>query len=124
MSKSLNELQSEGLIEPFASSSQQIIDKMDIAKRDLRNSKKIISDPDLAETTHNTAYNAMLQAGTALMYNMGYRPKRGRDNHHMVVVIFIKNIYSGQIPNNVIIAFNNGRNSRNKSQYDISSSQM
>ena len=60
----------------------------------------------------------MLQAGTALMYNSGYRPRR-RDNHHMAVVIFIENIHSRDIPSEAIVAFNNGRSSRHQSQYDM-----
>ena len=64
---------------------------------------------------HNAAYNAMLQAGRALMFSRGYRPKS--HERHMAVISFVEVVYSAKIPQDVIRAFRKARLRRNESLY-------
>jgi uncharacterized protein (UPF0332 family) len=81
--------------------------------------KKIgaLNDPVTDDTAYKSAYNAMLQYSTALMYKKGYRTK-DRSKHHYITIEFIKIVYSGKIPSDTILAFENARSTRNTLQYD------
>ena len=87
----LSDLLSKGLVEKFQSDQEQIKNEMDIAKSDISSAKRML---DIQEWgwAHNAAYNAMLQAGRALMFAKGYRPRSSE--HHMAVVSFIEVVYS------------------------------
>jgi len=119
MKMNLKNLLNDGSIEEFQSNSDQIKDKINIAERDLAAAKKIgaLNDSDTDDTAYNAAYNAMLQSSTALMYKNGYRSK-DRSKHHYTTIEFIKIVYSGKIPHDAILAFENARSTRNKLQYD------
>jgi len=51
---------------------------------------------DLCGWAHNAAYNAMLQAGRALMFFKGYRPKSAE--HHLAVVSFVQAVFPTKFP--------------------------
>jgi uncharacterized protein (UPF0332 family) len=70
----LSDLLSKGLVEKFQSDPVQIKNEMEIAKNDLASAKKMLTTQEWG-WAHNAAYNAMLQAGRALMFSKGYRPK-------------------------------------------------
>ena len=70
----LSDLLSKGLVEKFQSDQVQIKNEMDIAKNDLASAKKMLTIQEWG-WAHNAAYNAMLQAGRALMFSKGYRPE-------------------------------------------------
>jgi uncharacterized protein (UPF0332 family) len=70
----LSDLLSKGLVEKFQSDSEQIKKEMDIAKNDITSAKKMLTIQECG-WTHNAAYNAVLQAGRALMFSKGYRPE-------------------------------------------------
>jgi uncharacterized protein (UPF0332 family) len=67
----LSDLLSKGLVEKFQSDPAQIKNEMDIAKNDLESAKKMLTIQEW-RWAHNAAYNAMLQAGRALMISKGY----------------------------------------------------
>lgn len=64
---------------------------------------------------HNAAYNAMLQAGRALMFDKGYRPK---SQEHHAVISFIEAVYAARFSEELIASFGKARMRRNESLYD------
>lgn len=120
----LRELLNKGLVEEFQSDKEQIKNEIDIAKNDLASAKKMLTIDEWG-WAHNAAYNAMLQAGRALMYFKGYRPKSAE--HHLAVVSFVQAVFPAKFSPEVLQAFSKARLRRNESMYDragsISSSQ-
>jgi len=88
---------------------------MTIASGDVASAKKMLKIEEWG-WAHNAAYNAMLQAGRALMFSKGYRPKS--QEHHVAVVSFIGVVYSSKVPQDVIQAFRKARLRRNESLCD------
>jgi uncharacterized protein (UPF0332 family) len=111
----LSEVLSNGLVEKFQSSPEQIRGEIDIAKNDLSSAKKMISIDEWG-WAHNAAYNAMLQAGRALMFFKGYRPKSAE--HHLAVVSFVQAVFPTKFQSEVLQAFSKARLRRNESMYD------
>lgn len=111
----LSDLLSKGLVEKFQSDPAQIKKEMDIAKNDLASAKKMLTIQEWG-WAHNAAYNAMLQAGRALMFSKGYRPKSSE--HHVAVVSFAEAVYSAKFPSEVLQAFGKARLRRSESMYD------
>jgi uncharacterized protein (UPF0332 family) len=75
-------LESQGLIERATSSLKQITSNLKRARRDLATAKANLNIDE--EWAYTIAYHAMLRAGRALMFSLGYRPK-GKDPHRAVV---------------------------------------
>ena len=68
-------LASRGLIKPFKASTSQIKNRIDLAKRDIKAARATMAhDRDWA---FSIAYNAILQATRALMFDKGFRPAAG-----------------------------------------------
>lgn len=112
----LSELLRKGLIEEFQSDREQIKNELAIAKEDLDSSKNLLKIKDW-KWAHNAAYNAMLQAGRALMFSKGYRPKS--ESHHLAVVLFMKAVYSSKFQEEVLNAMEKAKRRRHDSTYDI-----
>jgi len=75
-------LERAGLIEPYRVPQAEIRDLLEVARRDVKTARELANiDLDWALIV---AYNAALQAGLALMYAKGYRP-RGPDRHKTVI---------------------------------------
>jgi uncharacterized protein (UPF0332 family) len=75
-------LERAGLIEHCRIPKAEIRDLLELARRDTKTAKALINiDLDWALIA---AYNAALQAGLAMMYAKGYRPK-GSDRHKTVI---------------------------------------
>jgi uncharacterized protein (UPF0332 family) len=75
-------LERAGLIEHCRITKAEIRDLLELARRDTKTAKALINiDLDWALIA---AYNAALQAGLAMMYAKGYRPK-GSDRHKTVI---------------------------------------
>ena len=91
----LSELLSKGLVEKFQPNREDIKNEIDIARNDLSSAKKMITIDEWG-WAHNAAYNAMLQAGRALMFSKGYRPKSAE--HHLAVVSFVQAVFLGSFP--------------------------
>ena len=114
-SKSLSDLLKRNLAERFQSDPAQIKNELAIAKNDLGAAKKMLGIREWG-WAHNAAYNAMLQAGRALMFEKGYRPKS--QDHHLAVVSFIEAVYSKKFPEGILRSFGKARLRRNESLYD------
>lgn len=112
---SLSELSRKGLIEQFQSDAEQIRNEVEIAKSDLSSAKKMLGIEEWG-WAHNAAYNAMLQAGRALMFSKGYRPRS--EEHHTAVISFVQAVYASKFPPEVLQAFDKARRRRNESLYD------
>lgn len=110
----------EGLIEQFTSTPSQIREKMQIAQADLMLAKADITNAmgRAVDWVYTKAYNAMLQAGTALMYSRGFRPKRQSGSHHFAVEQFLKTEFAQDIAVKVLNAFGVARSSRHATVYD------
>jgi uncharacterized protein (UPF0332 family) len=111
----LSDLLSKGLVEKFQSDPEQIKKEMDIAKNDISSAKNMLTIREWG-WAHNAAYNAMLQAGRALMFSKGYRPKSSE--HHVAVVSFMETVYSAKFSSEVLQSFGAARLRRSESMYD------
>lgn len=79
-----DELEREGLVKKLPYDREKVMDAIGLAHRDLKTARSILdSDRDWAYTI---AYNAVLQAGRALMFSKGFRPDG--TNQHIAVVKF------------------------------------
>ena len=83
------------------------------ARKDLSTAKSTI--PVDEEWAYAIAYNAMLRAGRALMFSLGFRPK-GKDQHK-TVVDFCTGVL-GQEYKNLTVRFNRMRIKRHDFIYD------
>jgi hypothetical protein len=82
----IEDLEREGLIRRLPYDKKKVEDSLALAYRDLRTSHTILpTDQDWAYTI---AYNAVLQAGRALMFAKGFRPDGA--NQHIAVVKFVE----------------------------------
>jgi len=79
---SLKRLESQGLIERVNFNDKQIVSNIKRAEKDLLTAKANIKIDE--EWSYTISYHAMLRAGRALMFSLGYRPK-GKDQHKTVV---------------------------------------
>mgnify|MGYP001603043604 CR=1 FL=1 len=79
---SLERLKAHGLIEKINFSDKQVAANINRARKDLITAKATVELDE--EWAYAISYHAMLRAGRALMFSMGYRPK-GRDQHKAVV---------------------------------------
>ena len=109
----------KGLVEKFQSDPDQIRNEIEIAKSDLSSAKNMLGIEEWG-WAHNAAYNAMLQAGRALMFSKGYRPRS--QEHHTAVIEFVRTVYSTKFESNVLEAFERARRRRNESLYDFAGS--
>lgn len=74
----IEDLEREGLIRKLPYDRKKVEDAVTLARRDLVTCRAILpTDTDWAYTI---AYNAVLQAGRALMFSKGYRPD-GANQH-------------------------------------------
>ncbi len=116
---SLRDLINEGLIEVSQSTPLEIKQKMEIAKADIESAKTSIKGTQRdVEWAHTQAYNAMLQAGYAIMFSMGYRTIKKSGKHHWTVERFVKSQCTKTIPPDALNAFGGGRLGRHEASYD------
>jgi uncharacterized protein (UPF0332 family) len=106
----IDDLEREGLIRKLPYDRKKVDDAMIHARRDLATARTIFpSDRDWAFTI---AYNAILQAGRALMFSKGYRPEGA--NQHISVVKFAELF----LDKSDAIIFDRMRRKRHSSVYD------
>jgi uncharacterized protein (UPF0332 family) len=106
----IDDLERQGLIRKLPVDRKNVDDALAHARRDLATAEIILAnDQDWAYTI---AYNAVLQAGRALMFSKGYRPDGA--NQHIAVVKFAELFLD---PNDTI-TFDRMRRKRNSSVYD------
>lgn len=111
----LEELLSERIIEEFESTPALVGQSVQSAEKDLGSAKRMLETKDY-DWAYVIAYNGMLQAGRAFMFNSGYRPKG--ENKHLSVVKFA----SAEMPMKAIPLvnlFNKMRERRHKVVYEM-----
>ena len=114
----LNDLQKQGLIRPFKVSLTQIQDRLQLAKRDIATARKLLgSDSDWA---FSIAYNAVLQAASALMFFKGFRPATG-EGQHVAAVRFAEAVLGKEMGDEIFI-FDKMRSKSHRVIYDVSGS--
>ena len=88
---------------------------LSLAKRDMKTAKTVFEDKGY-DWCLSIAYNAMLQAGRALMFSKGYRPK-GKYKH-VAVVEFVKSKFGREFANQMLFVFNKTRKKRHMAVYE------
>jgi uncharacterized protein (UPF0332 family) len=110
----IEDLEREGLIKRLPVDAKKVSDARGHARRDLETARAILkTDHDWAYTI---AYNAVLQAGRALMFSKGYRPDGA--NQHISVVKFSELFLESQDA----VIFDRMRRKRHSSVYDMAGS--
>jgi uncharacterized protein (UPF0332 family) len=110
----IDDLKREGLIKTLPLDQKKVEDARALALRDVATARTLLdSNQDWA---YNIAYNAVLQAGRALMFSKGYRPDGA--NQHISVVKFAGLF----LDSNDSIIFDRMRRKRNRSVYDSAGS--
>ncbi len=115
MRMNLGDLLSNRMIAKVASSKQQVEDIVKVAERDLQAAKDNLAN-GYADWALNIGYNAMLQAGRALILSRGYRPVG--EAKHVAVIEFVKAEYSKQVPTKALYVFSKTRKKRHKAVYE------
>ncbi|MBU3896348.1 MAG: HEPN domain-containing protein [Nanoarchaeota archaeon] len=119
MKMNSEELLSKGMIEALDIDSNLIKKTLTRGEKNLKSSKKIFKSEEY-DWTLAVAYSAMLQAGRALMFSKGYRPKG--EFKHLSVIEFVHSEFGDKISSKMIRLFDNYRKKRNKivyEEYDI-----
>jgi len=106
----IEELERDGLIKKLPVDRKKIRDAMALAHRDAKTSRAILAND--CDWAYTIAYNAILQAGRALMFAHGYRPDGA--NQHIAVVKFA-GLY---LEEKDAIVFERMRRKRHSSVYD------
>jgi len=108
----LKKLYAQNKLQPHRTSRQEISNLFLVIKRDLKDSKvKGLS----LDRKFATAYNAVLQSATILLYCSGYKPKG--TGHHFIVFQAMKEIL-GKTSHDLADYFDACRSKRNTTDYD------
>jgi len=105
----------EGLIEAFETTPKLVEQTLASAEKDLKTSRTVFESGDY-DWALAIAYNSMLQAGRALMFRFGYRPKG--EYKHLAVVKFAAIKLTGK--SSILVKFfNKTRTRRHMIVYEI-----
>ena len=116
MKKGYEKLVDSGLIKPFKASKSQVQNRLELAKRDINTARATMAhDRDWA---FSIAYNAILQATRALMFNEGFRPAAG-EGQHKAAVQFAEVLLGDQFGEEIHV-FDKMRSKRHRVVYDVS----
>lgn len=88
-----------------------------IAERDLKTAKHLFEKENY-DWCLAIAYNAMLQAGRALMFHMGYRPSSSHG--HIAVIKFLHAVKGKEISDKLILFLDRARKKRHRIVYEES----
>ena len=86
-----------------------------LAERDLKTASNVFGDKDY-DWAFSIAYNAMLQAGRALMFSEGYRPIG--EAKHVSVIDFTKKKFGSAFADKILFLFNKIRKKRHIAVYE------
>jgi len=110
-----SERSSDEMWEKVGINKELVKNALSLAKRDLKTAKNVFEDKDY-DWCLSIAYNAMLQAGRALMFSKGYRPK-GKYKH-VAVVEFVKSRFGREFSDLMLFIFNKTRKKRHMAVYE------
>jgi len=112
----LSDLLKQDRVEKFESDKDQIKNELENANAKLKSAKNVLAINEWG-LAHTAAYEAMLHAGTALMFSKGYRTKGSE--HHATVVLFVEAVFSAKFSNkDVLNSFDRARKLRHGRTYD------
>jgi uncharacterized protein (UPF0332 family) len=103
------------MIESIETDDKLVKKSVNSASRDLKTAKVVLENENY-DWSLAIAYNAMLQAGRALMFSRGYRPVG--EYKHVAVVEFVHSEFGKEITNNMVDIFNRLRKKRHKVIYE------
>jgi len=112
---SLEELLRDRLIQRIAPNKELAKRTLNIALRDLNTAKRLLADEEY-DWALSIAYNAMLQAGRALMFLEGYRPFT--QYGHVAVVKYVHAAFGKQVTGRMIDIFDRMRKKRHRAVYE------
>jgi len=110
-----SERSSDDMWEKIEINRELVKNALSLAKIDLKTAKNVFEDKDY-DWCLSIAYNAMLQAGRALMFSKGYRPK-GKYKH-VAVVEFVKSRFGREFSDITLFIFNKTRKKRHMAVYE------
>ena len=88
---------------------------LQLAHRDMKTAGDVYNNKDY-DWTFSIAYNAMLQAGRALMFSEGFRPKG--ESKHVSVIEFVKMKFNKKFADKLLFMFNKIRKKRHIAVYE------
>lgn len=103
----------DGSIKPFKPAKTQIQNLLSSAEKDIQASVELVGLGHYG-IARDTAYEAMLKSGMALMFSRGYRPEAG--SHHVTIVRFTEHVL-GQKHEDIIDSFDRFRRTRHQRLY-------
>lgn len=112
---SLEELLSSGLVRRVRPSRASALKALRLAKRDLKTAERLLESRDY-DWCLAIAYNAMLQAGRALMYSMGYRPSASHG--HVAVLKFLRAAAKDKLGEDLLTLLDRARRKRHRAVYE------
>ena len=116
--RSLQRLVHSGLVRPYKGGREQAPRQLGLALRDLSSARRLLAED--RDWAFAIAYNAVLQAGRALMLREGYRPTTG-EGGHVAVIRFCEEFFGPRYQEEMEL-FDRMRVRRNRVVYDVSGS--
>lgn len=110
-----SEKKSDKFWEKIESSRSLVENALQLSQRDLKTAKDLFKDKNY-DWAFSISYNAMLQAGRALMFSKGFRP-RG-EYKHVSVVEFVKKEFGKEFSDKILFMFNKIRKKRHTVVYE------
>ena len=107
-----------GLVRPYKGGREQAPRQLGLALRDLSSARRLLAED--RDWAFAIAYNAVLQAGRALMLREGYRPTTG-EGGHVAVIRFCEEFFGPRYQEEMEL-FDRMRVRRNRVVYDVSGS--
>lgn len=108
-----NDFLKDGSIKPFKAVKSQMYDLILSAENDIQASIELIKR-EFYGVSRDTAYEAMLKSGMALMFYHGYRPEVG--SHHITTVRFIEQVLNSKY-DGIVASFDRFRRTRHQRLY-------
>ena len=112
---SLEKLLKDRIIRKIRIDKKLVRRTFEIAKRDLKTAKEVYNNESYSWSLA-IAYNAMLQAGRALMFAQGFKP--AGEYKHVAVVKFLHETFGREITDRMITIFDRVRKKRHKVIYE------
>jgi len=114
-SSKMSSERSSKMWEKIEANKNLVKNSLSLAERDIKTAKNIFVDKDY-DWCLAIAYNAMLQAGRALMFSKGFRPKG--EYKHVAVIEFVKSRFSNDFAEKMLFVFNKTRKKRHIAVYE------
>jgi len=112
---SLDELLRDRIIYRIKTNKKMAKTNLKIALRDLTVAKHLLAEENY-DWTLSIAYNAMLQAGRALMFSKGFRPSTHFG--HIAVVRYARAVFRERLTDRMVDVFDQMRRKRHRAIYE------